>query len=219
MIFLDRQEAGRWLAAELEAYRSMEPVVLALPRGGVPVGYEVAHALGAVLDVFVVRKLGAPGHPEFAIGAVAPGGITVVDHATIEQLGVSRSYLAAVIERERAEVARRAEQFGAGESQASIAGKTVLIVDDGLATGATAEAAVDAARQQGAARVVVAAPVGAPEAVARVAAKADAVICLETPADFGAVGYWYRDFRQTTDAEVRELLRRARLEHTTGGVR
>jgi len=166
-----------------------------------------------------VKKIVAPQHPELAIGAVAAGGITVLDGATIAQLGVSRRYLAAALQEARAELARSAGRFGVIDEIMPLGGKTAVIVDDGIATGATAEAAINAAREQGAERVIVASPVAAPEAVERLSSKADAVICLETPADFGAVGYWYRDFAQTSDAEVRALLRRARLEHAPGGAR
>jgi len=219
MIFMDRPAAGRWLARELEPYRSADPVILALPRGGVPVAVEVAHELGADLEVFVVKKIGAPGHPELAIGAVAAGGITVLDWAAIDELGVSREYLAAAIEQGRSEVAHDAARLEATGPRARLEGRTVVIVDDGIATGATAEAAVEAVRQQGAAGVIVAAPVASPEAVRRLSRVADAVVCVQAPSEFGAVGYWYQDFRQTSDAEVRALLRRARLEHSPGGVR
>lgn len=212
MLFANRFEAGRRLAEALAEYRAAEPVILALPRGGVPVGFEVARVLDAPLEVFPVRKLGAPGHPELAIGAVAPGGITVLDEATIRLLGVPESYLAAVIERERIEVAQRVQQLAGSGPQVPIDGKTVILVDDGIATGATAEAAVGAARQRGVVRVVVAAPVAAPEAVERLEAKADAVVCLQQPREFGAVGFWYEDFTQTTNDEVRLLLKRARRE-------
>jgi predicted phosphoribosyltransferase len=212
VIFANRCEAGLRLAGELEEYRSADPVVLALPRGGVPIGFEVARALGAPLEVFPVRKLGAPGHAELAIGAVGPGGVTVLDESTIRLLGVPDSYLAAVIERERKEVARRVEEFAGAGPAVSVEGRTVILVDDGIATGATAEAAIGTLRQQRSARIVVAAPVAAPEAVERLRAIADVVNCVAVPRDFGAVGFWYRDFTQTTDDEVRQLLQRARLE-------
>jgi putative phosphoribosyl transferase len=212
MIFPNRTVAGRWLAAELEQYRPADPVVLALPRGGVPVAYEVAHALEAQLDVLVVRKLGAPGQPEFAIGAVAPG-VVVLDEETLFLLSVPREYVARVVERERREVSRRAAAFRDPAWAVEVGGRTALIVDDGMATGSTMLAAADCVRKRGAARVAVAVPVASPDAVRRVRARADDVVCLESPAEFFAVGAWYEDFTQTSDEEVRLLLKRAWLEY------
>jgi putative phosphoribosyl transferase len=178
----------------------------------VPVAYEVAHALEAQLDVLVVRKLGAPGQPEFAIGAVAPG-VVVLDEETLFLLSVPREYVARVVERERREVSRRAAAFRDPAWAVEVGGRTALIVDDGMATGSTMLAAVDCVRKRGAARVVVAVPVASPDAVRRVRARADDVVCLESPAEFFAVGAWYEDFTQTSDEEVRLLLKRAWLEH------
>ena len=211
MVFPNRSVAGRWLAAELERYRSADPVVLALPRGGVPVAYEVAHALEAPLDVLVVRKLGAPGQPELAIGAVAPG-VVVLDEEGLFLLSVPRAYLDRVVEQEREEVHRRSAAFRDTAWVTEIHGRTVLLVDDGMATGSTVVAAVDSARKRGATSVVVAVPVASPEAVRRVRARADDVVCLETPQEFFAVGAWYEDFTQTSDEEVRSILKRAWLE-------
>lgn len=206
-VFPNRSAAGRELASRLAGERLANPIVLALPRGGVPVGYEVAHALGIPLDVLVVRKVGAPYQPELAIGAVGHGA-TVLDQETIALLGVPEEYLQAALQREREDVERRTTLFRAGRPPLDLNGKTAVLVDDGLATGATAEAAVDVARHLGAESVVVAVPVASAEAVSRLSAKADKVICLATPAFFRAVGYWYEDFTPTEDAEVLQLLKR-----------
>jgi predicted phosphoribosyltransferase len=205
-IFSDRRAAGRALGAELAPLGLNDPVVLALPRGGVPVGYEVAQRLAAPLDVLVVRKVGAPGQPELAIGAVGRG-VTVSDDDTLALLGVTREYFEAAAGQERLEVERRERMFREGRPPLDLHGRTAILVDDGLATGSTMLAAVGVARQLGAAQVVVAVPVAAREAVARLAARADRVVNLATPEPFAAVGYWYEDFTQTDDAEVRSLLR------------
>jgi len=213
-VFPNRCVAGRELAARLAGVRLHDPIVLALPRGGVPVGYEVAHALGVPLDVLVVRKVGAPDQPELAIGAVGQGA-TVLDRETIALIGVPDDYLQAAVARERLDVERRTALFRAGQPPLDLRGKTALLVDDGLATGATAEAAVDVARHLGAERVVVAVPVASEEAVKRLSAVADEVVALATPAFFRAVGYWYEDFSATEDAEVQRLLKVSRLERET----
>ena len=205
-IFSDRRAAGRALGAELAPLGLNDPVVLALPRGGVPVGYEVAQRLAAPLDVLVVRKVGAPGQPELAIGAVGRG-VTVSDDDTLALLGVTREYFEAAAGQERLEVERRERMFREGRPPLDLHGRTAILVDDGLATGSTMLAAVGVARQLGAAQIVVAVPVAAREAVARLAARADRVVNLATPEPFAAVGYWYEDFTQTDDAEVRSLLR------------
>jgi putative phosphoribosyl transferase len=205
MPFLDRADAGRQLGQALTRFRDAEPVVLALPRGGVPVGLEVARALGAPLDVVVVRKLGAPGHPEFAVGAIAAGAV-YVDQSIVRQLGVRPAYLEQVTAVEARELARREQTYRAGRPPLEIAGRLVILVDDGLATGATIRAAIASLRQRGPARVVVAAPVGAPETVARLREAADEVVCLETPPDFRAVSLAYRDFAPTSDGEVMRCL-------------
>ena len=181
-------------------------VVLALPRGGVPVGYEVARHLHAPLDVLVVRKLGAPRHPEFAMGAIAGGGITVLDDAFIAAYRVPARVLDAIVERERAEVARRERAYRADRPPVVVKGQTVIVVDDGLATGSTMQAAVLALRRQGPAAIVVAVPVGSREACDALRKVADDVICPLMPEPFSAVGLWYRDFSETTDDEVRQLL-------------
>jgi len=205
--FRNRQDAGRQLAASLDAYRNRpDVVVLGLPRGGVPVAYEVAQHLTAPLDVFVVRKLGLPGQSELAMGAIAGGSVEVLNHDVIDHLGVPRAVVDRVVERERAELQRREMAFREGRVPLDVAGKTVIVVDDGLATGSTMEAAIAALRQSGPSRIVVAVPVGAEETCARLKATADQVVCLATPWPFSAVGQWYDDFAQTTDQEVRALL-------------
>jgi putative phosphoribosyl transferase len=211
--FENRREAGRALAERLAPYRGREDVrVLALPRGGVPVGFEVAHALQAPLDVFIVRKLGFPGHEEYAIGAIASGGVCVMSEQA--QSMVSREDLAAIVRREEAELERRERLYRAGEEPVDVQGRTVIVVDDGLATGSTMRAAVAALQRLHPARLVVAVPVGAPETCALLRREADEVVCAATPQPFRAVGLWYRDFPQTTDDEVRELLAEARREHS-----
>ena len=214
MTFADRADAGRHLAAALEYLRAERPVVLGLPRGGVAVGYEVARALGAPLDVLVARKLGAPGHEELALGAIARGAV-YVDWLIVRQLGVPDDYLDQVTAVERRELERREQAYRQGRPPLDVTGRTAILVDDGLATGATARVAVAALRRQDPARLVVAVPVGAPESVARLRADADDVICLEMPADFRAVSLAYDNFTPTTDAEVVRYLESA-LSPTLG---
>src|SRR6267378_5965057 len=209
--FRDRREAGQWLAKRLSAYAGRDDVVvLALPRGGVPVAFEVARAIQAPLDVFLVRKLGVPGHPEFAMGAIAAGGVRVLNQDVITHLGISPAMVEEVAERERAELERRDKAYHANRSKPSLRGKTVIVIDDGLATGSTMEAAVSALREYGVAKIVVAAPVGAPDSCDWLRALAGEVVCLETPEPFDAVGLWYLTFDQTSDEEVVDLLERAR---------
>ncbi|MDB4928672.1 MAG: phosphoribosyltransferase [Myxococcaceae bacterium] len=211
-MFADRADAGRRLAVLLEGYRDRDPVVLALPRGGVPVAYEVARALGAPLDVLVARKIGAPGQEEFGVGALAQGGVVYLDADLVRRLGVTRDYLAAVTRREGAEMVRRERAYRGDRPPLDVAGRTVLLVDDGLATGATARAAVRSLRQRAPREIVVAVPVGSADTLRAVGAEVDAVVCVETPDDFRAVGLWYADFEQTADAEVVALLARAAAE-------
>lgn len=212
--FLNRRDAGERLAARLRERGSWpNTTVLALPRGGVPVGAEVARALGAPLDVFLVRKLGVPGYEEVAMGAVASGGVRYLNDDLIRRAGVRPDAIAAVEARERAELARRERAYREGRTPAPVAGRTVLLVDDGIATGATLRAGLQALRALAPARVVVAVPVAPPETVRALQAQADEVVCLHTPPDFMAVGQFYRDFAQTTDDEVRDLLTRAALPH------
>jgi putative phosphoribosyl transferase len=207
--FSDRAEAGQRLASRLEYLRGGDNVVLGLPRGGVPVAFEVARALGAPLDVIVVRKLGVPFQPELAMGAIGEGDVKVLNAEVIRRSGVTQSEIAAVERRELADLSQQAERFRAGRPHTDIAGRTVIIVDDGIATGSTASAACQVARRQGAAMVIMAAPVGAPESIHALRAVCDDVVCLEAPPFFAAVGTWYDDFRHVPDADVTELLERA----------
>ncbi|WFU58412.1 erythromycin esterase family protein [Bradyrhizobium pachyrhizi] len=206
-LFLDRRDAGRRLAEKLGGYsRRPDVLVLALPRGGVPVAYEVARALNAPLDVFVVRKLGVPGHEELAMGAVATGGVRVLNNKIVEALGIPTPIIDAVAARERLELARRERLYRGSRPQPDVRGRTVILVDDGLATGATMYAAIEGLRQQGPARIVVAVPTASRDACEEMKKRADEVICAITPEPFQAVGRWYQEFSQTTDDEVRELL-------------
>jgi len=216
-LFRDRREAGRVLAEKLAAYANRPDVlVLALPRGGVPVAYEVARALGAPLDVFVVRKLGVPGYEELAMGAVATGGVRVLNDQLVERLGVPEHIIDAVAARERRELARRERLYRGGRPPPDVRGRTVILVDDGLATGATMHAAIQALRQQNPARIVVAVPTASPETCEEMKARADDVICAITPEPFHAVGRWYQDFSQTTDEEVAALLARPSTAENNG---
>ena len=208
-MFADRAQAGRRLADRLLPLAGTHPVVLGLPRGGVPVAYEVAAALHAPLDVLVVRKLGVPYQPELAMGAIGEGGVRVMDDAVVRMTGVSSREIEDVERAERAELDRRTRLFRAGRPAIPLEGRTAIVVDDGIATGSTARAACRIARALGADRVVLAAPVGPVEAAARVAPDADEIICLEPPEEYYAVGQAYRDFTQTTDREVVDLLARA----------
>jgi predicted phosphoribosyltransferase len=206
-LFRDRHEAGRVLAEKLAAYANRPDVlVLALPRGGVPVAYEVARALGAPLDVFVVRKLGVPGYKELAMGAIATGDVRVLNDQLVERLGIPEDMIDAVAARERRELVRRERLYRGGRPPPDVRGRTVVLVDDGLATGATMHAAIQALRQQNPARIVVAVPTASPETCEEMKAEADDVICAITPEPFHAVGRWYQDFSQTTDEEVGVLL-------------
>ncbi|HET7583477.1 MAG TPA: phosphoribosyltransferase [Gemmatimonadaceae bacterium] len=210
--FRDRAEAGRVLAAELMPYASPRTVVLALPRGGVPVGYEVARALGAPLDVFVVRKLGLPGHEELAMGAIASGGTRIINEDVVREFGITDPELAAVAAAEERELERRERRYRDDRPRADVRGRTVILVDDGLATGSTMRAAVAALRQDQPDRIIVAVPVAARETCALLRREADGVICAVTPEPFHAVGLWYEDFTQTSDDEVRALLARRAAE-------
>jgi putative phosphoribosyl transferase len=208
--FKDRTEAGRLLAVKLAPYAGRsDVVVLALPRGGVPVGFEVARRLRAPLDVFVVRKLGVPGHEELAMGAIATGGVRYLNRGVVDQLGIPDDVIAAVAAREHQELERRQRAYRDHRRAPEVAGRTVLLVDDGIATGSTMEAAVLALRQLRPARIIVAVPTAPPDTVGQLRAHADEVVALITPADFHGVGQWYADFAQTSDAEVRALLNQA----------
>jgi predicted phosphoribosyltransferase len=205
--YADRSAAGRALAAALASYAGRDDVVvLALPRGGVPVAFEVARALDAPLDVFVVRKLGAPGHPELAMGAIASGDVRVLNDHVVAWYHPSPEELQRLTEMERRELERRERAYRGERSRVPVVGRVAILVDDGLATGASMRAAVQAARSLGPSRVVVAVPVGAPDSCQAISEEADEVVCLMQPSSFDAVGLWYEDFTQTTDEEVRALL-------------
>jgi putative phosphoribosyl transferase len=213
MPFRDRTDAGWQLAAKLRAYADRpDVVVLALPRGGVPVGFEVAQALHAPLDVFLVRKLGLPGQPELAMGAIASGGVRVLNDEVVDRLRVSSRVIETVAKQELQELERRQRRYRDDRPPPEVRGKTIILVDDGLATGSTMRAAVAALRQQLPAQIIVAVPVGAAETCADLEAEADLVVCARTPDPFYAVGLWYQDFAQTTDDEVHELLAAAAAE-------
>jgi putative phosphoribosyl transferase len=208
-IFEDRRDAGKRLVEMLQGFRGTRPVVLGLPRGGVEVAYVVAEALDAPLDVIVARKLGAPIQPELGFGAVAPGGITLIDEQTARLLRLDSREIEEIAAREREEVRRRLGLYRGGSEALELEGRTVLVVDDGLATGVTARAALAYARQAGAGRIALAAPVAAPGSANAFKGLAEVFVAAE-PEPFEAVGKWYRDFRQITDEEVIELLRRSR---------
>jgi predicted phosphoribosyltransferase len=205
-VYRDRSEAGRALAEALARYSDGEALVLALPRGGVPVAFEVAERLAAPLDVFLVRKLGVPGHEELAMGAIASGGVQILNESLIARLGIARRLVDEAITRERRELQRRELAYRDGRPPPDVTGRTVILIDDGLATGSTMKAAVAGLRKLGPGRIVVAVPVAAPEACAELGADVDEMVCLATPSPFHGVGLWYADFRQTDDAEVRALL-------------
>jgi predicted phosphoribosyltransferase/predicted alpha/beta-hydrolase family hydrolase len=212
MVFLDRRDAGRQLAAKLAPLAPAQPVVVALPRGGVPVAFEVARALEAPLDVLAVRKLGAPANPEFGVGAIAEDGTAVLDPETARRVGMTKDLLDATVRREVAELRRRVERYRDGRRPLDVRGRTVVVVDDGLATGLTDLAAVRALRKRGAGRIVVAVPVGAHESVARVGEEADRVVCHTIPPELLGVGRFYEDFSPVSDAEVVALLAAAARE-------
>lgn len=209
MLFADRIEAGRLLAEKLQRFAGEDTVVVGLPRGGVPVALEVARALDAPLDVIVVRKLGVPFQPELAMGAVGEGGVRVIDPEVVRQAGVSAPDLAEVQTREQTELERRTRRFRDRHPRITLAGRTVIVIDDGIATGSTARAACRVVRAQEAGKVVLAAPVASPRTAAALREDADEVICLETPEGFMAIGQFYADFSQTTDDEVVAMLDQA----------
>ena len=206
--FRDRSEAGEVLSEHLTAFAGLtDLLVLALPRGGVPVGAAVAAALGAPLDVFLVRKLGAPAREELAMGAIASGGVLVVNDEVVQGLSIPQTMLDAVVAREHKELVRREHLYRGDREPLDLKGKTVILVDDGLATGSTMRAAVEGVKMREAARTVIAVPVGAPATCAELGKIADEVICARTPTKLVAVGFWYQDFTQVSDEEVREYLR------------
>jgi putative phosphoribosyl transferase len=210
MLFRDRRDAGRFLARRLKRYAGRSDVlVLALPRGGVPVAYEVAKELRAPLDLFLVRKLGVPGHEEYAMGAIASGGVRVLNDRAVNQ-GIPADIIDRVTRRELRELERRERAYRGNRPPPEMRGRTVILVDDGLATGSTMRAAAAALRRLGPKKIVVAVPVAAPETCDELRSEVDEVVCAETPQPFQAVGLWYDDFSQTTDDEVRDLFERAR---------
>lgn len=205
--FRDRSDAGAQLARRLLHYAGRnDVVVLGLPRGGVPVAYEVARELNAPLDVFLVRKLGLPGHEELAMGAIASGGVRVLNEEVVREFGVSPQVIERVAARETAELERREVLYRRGRPAPNVSGRVAILVDDGLATGSTMRAAIAALKPQNTARIVVAVPVAAPSTCREIGKEVDEMICAETPERFFAVGAWYDDFRQTTDEEIRRLL-------------
>ena len=210
MIFRDRTEAGQILASKLTKYvNQVDTVILALPRGGVPVAYEIGKELGLPIDIFVVRKLGVPGHEELAMGAIASGGVRHINRDVVDQLRIESETIDVASRREQKEIERRERLYRGQRPPVDVRNKTVILVDDGLATGSTMRAAIAALRQHRPARIVVAVPTAAPQTCSEIADEVDEIICAATPETFYAVGQWYQDFSQTTDDEVRELLARA----------
>ena len=218
--FKDRTQAGKQLAQALSAYAGRaDVVVLALPRGGVPVGFAVAEALGVELDILEVRKIGMPGHAEYAVGAVGAGGVRVLQAGVIEAGLVTKEQIEAATARELREIERRERLYRAGRPPPVLEGRCVILVDDGIATGATLRAAVEVARRSNVARLVVAAPVGAADSVAAIEPEVDDMVCLATPSHFHAVSQWYRHFDQTSDEEVQDLLTLAWRQQALGAPR
>jgi len=219
-LFEDRRDAGRRLAATLSQYAHRpEVLVLALPRGGVPVAYEVARALDAPLDVFLVRKLGVPGHEELAMGAIATGGVRVLNEQVVEGLRISDQVIEVVAQRQQRELARRERLYRGDRSAPDVRGRTVILIDDGLATGATMRAAAAALQQQQPARLIIAVPVAASSTCDEFRDEVDEIICAVTPEPFLAVGLWYDDFSPTTDEEVCDLLTRSVREQPVAASR
>jgi putative phosphoribosyl transferase len=215
--FGDRIDAGKQLAAALSDFAGRNGVVLAIPRGGVVVGYQIAEALNLPLDVIVPHKLGAPGNPELAVGAIAEDGTAVLDEKLISYLGVSRGYIVEESDRQKAEIGRRLKVYREGMPPQNLNGKDVIVVDDGIATGSTMKATLASVKNRGAASVTVAVPVGPPSTIEELKHKADRVVCLHAPEYFEAIGQFYVNFSQTSDQEVIELLQRLRQKATAGG--
>src|SRR2546423_196080 len=216
MIFRDRTDAGKILAGHLEQYSDRrDVVVLALPRGGVPVAFEVAEKLNALLDVIIVQKLGAPGQEELAVGAIASGNVKILNHYVIEHLGISQAQIAFAVAREQKELQRRERFYRGDRPPIDVSGRTVILIDDGLATGSSMRAAATAIRQRQPSQLALAVPVASESTCAELKEEFDEVVCAVTPMAFYAVGQWYQEFSQTTDQEVRELLTRAaaRMPH------
>jgi putative phosphoribosyl transferase len=218
MLFRDRRDAGRKLARAMRAYGSDDVIVLALPRGGVPVAYEVARAIDAPLDVFLVRKLGAPGQPELAMGAIASGGIVFVNSDVMQAMDLPPQAIESAAAREQIELARRERVYRGQRPYPRLEGRTVILVDDGLATGSSMRAAARAVAAQKPRKIVVAVPVAAPSTCAELAREVHEVVCPYTPVDFSAVGHWYDNFTQTEDEEVQQLLRQAAEERQNPAV-
>ena len=209
-IFPDRRDAGRRLAKLLLHYRDENPVVLALPRGGVPVGAEISRALDAPLDIIVARKLGAPGQPELAIGAIAPGGVRLVNERLVRWLGIPEDWIEQAAEKELAEVQRRMRRFRKDRPASQVRDRSVILVDDGIATGMTARAAIQAIHTEEPRRIILAVPVCTKETAKKLSQEIDELVCLEIPEDLWAIGLWYRDFHQIPDEEVMDLLQKSR---------
>lgn len=212
--FVNREDAGRRLAAELSSYAAQHPIILALPRGGVPVGYEIARELHAPLDVWVVRKVGVPWHPELGAGAVAEGGFVYLNPEVLEHIGLSEAELTELVQSKKREVEERVQLFRGGHPPPVLRDRTVILVDDGIATGGTVRAAIRSIRAQKPKAIVLAVPVASPEVVEALGREADRVVCLRTPVDLYAIGVWYVDFGQVSDDEVARLLDQTRREHT-----
>jgi putative phosphoribosyl transferase len=215
--FRDREDAGRRLAERLARYQGENPMIFALPRGGVPVGYEVARALKAPLEVFIARKLGAPNQPELGIGAVAQDGSRVLNESIVEKIGVSKEYIERVAAEETKEAERRFKLFRGERPEPEVRERTAILVDDGIATGVTTRAAIEALRRRDPRRLVLAVPVCAAHTAELLRQEVDELMCLEAPSDLMAIGLWYRHFEQTSDEEVIELLKRAQHEQEEGG--
>jgi putative phosphoribosyl transferase len=216
-LYQNRLEAGRYLATLLQQYANRpDVIVLALPRGGVPVGYEVAQALHVPLDVFIVRKLGVPGHEELAMGAIATGGVIVLNNEVVNMLHIPPRIINAVAAREAKELQRREHLYRDDRPLPGVKGKTVILVDDGLATGSTMRAAIEALKQEHPAHIVVAVPVGAPQTCEELSQQVSEVVCAQTPEPFYGVGYWYQNFEQTSDQEVHDLLAKAHHQQPIG---
>jgi predicted phosphoribosyltransferase len=214
MIYRDREDAGRQLAGRLRAYAHRPDVlVLALPRGGVPVAYQVAKALDVPIDVYLVRKLGVPGREELAMGAIATGGVRVLNDEVVRYLDIPPAVIDRVAAEEQEELERRELAYRGGRPAPEVRGRTVILIDDGLATGSTMRAAIAALRRQEPSRIVVAVPLAAPSTCEELAVEVDEMVCAQTPEPFRAVGIWYYDFAPTTDEEVRDLLERAAARH------
>lgn len=212
VIFKDRVEAGQILARQLSKYRAENPLVLGLPRGGVPVAFEVAKALNAPLDVYIVRKLGVPGQEELAMGAIATGDVRVLNENVIGPLHISQKAIEAETEREKEELKRRERLYRSGRTPLNVANRTVLLIDDGIATGSTIKAAIAALKKQKAAKIVVGVPVAPPSTIEELEQEVDEIVCVSTPDFFIAISLWYDEFPQTTDEQVRKLLEKAETD-------